>query len=461
MTHLVPLLPSVPTSPRRSGPSLGGSTMFNARTGAIAQSSRPVRLPQCRTTPPPTITTAWPTSMRRWRSMPVGPTTPPRPSRSTSWRSTPTRTRSCLQDGLADLYFKIGRIREAVTAAQEQVKRNPDDIEAHALLGKVYLRSLGDMQGPQSGQMLQLAIAEYEKLAQLKPNDVETHLLLGQLYGLNHDSAKAEAEFKAAQKIDANSEEVVLNMARLYSEQGDTQRAVDTLKLPSQSTTAQPGSNSPWAPATTSSKSRKRLPQPTAGARSRSGQPRRPARPGQCPARRTASWTRRSRSSTKSLQPSRRTRHPRSTSPRSSAARATTMRRLPPYKKAKPLAPDSLELSYNEALIYDALGRYDDAIRYAHRTARHALLTPTASTPIARKPIAPSFSIGLASSIASRTRPPKPSPPTSRWSSLGGDYVARGYQGEVDAYRDAHQWKDATAVAAEAAAAMPKDHAFS
>ena len=60
----------------------------------------------------------------------------------------------------------------------------------------MYLRSLGDMQSPQSGQMLQLAIAEYEKLAQLKPSDVETHLLLGQLYGLNHDSAKAEAQFK-------------------------------------------------------------------------------------------------------------------------------------------------------------------------------------------------------------------------------------------------------------------------
>ena len=51
-----------------------------------------------------------------------------------------------LQDGLADLYFKIGRIREAVAAAQDQVGKNPDDIEAHTLLGKVYLRSLGDMQ---------------------------------------------------------------------------------------------------------------------------------------------------------------------------------------------------------------------------------------------------------------------------------------------------------------------------
>ena len=50
---------------------------------------------------------------------------------------------------------------------------------------------------------------------------------------------------------------------------------------------------------------------------------------------------------------------------------------------------------------------------------------------------------------------------------LGGDcggsdqairYARDGYQGEIDAYRDAHQWKDATAAAAEAAKALPKDH---
>src|ERR1019366_4230028 len=36
-----------------------------------------------------------------------------------------------LQDGLAELYFKLGRAQEAVSAAKEQVKRNPNDIEAH------------------------------------------------------------------------------------------------------------------------------------------------------------------------------------------------------------------------------------------------------------------------------------------------------------------------------------------
>ncbi len=134
-----------------------------------------------------------------------------------------------LQDGLADLYFKIGRIREAVTSAQDRVRKNPNDIGAHQLLGKVYLRSLGDMQGPQASEMLQLAIVEYQKLVQLQPKDLETHLLLGQLYGLNKDTAKAEAEFKQAQALDGNSEEAVLSMARLYSDQGQPQQAVDVL----------------------------------------------------------------------------------------------------------------------------------------------------------------------------------------------------------------------------------------
>ena len=42
-----------------------------------------------------------------------------------------------LKDGLADLYFKLGRIREAVTSAQEQTAKNPNDLQAHELLGKV------------------------------------------------------------------------------------------------------------------------------------------------------------------------------------------------------------------------------------------------------------------------------------------------------------------------------------
>jgi len=57
-----------------------------------------------------------------------------------------------LTSGLAELYAKTGRIRDAVLEAQDILKRDPKNLEAHKLLGRIYLRSLGDMQtGGQSG----------------------------------------------------------------------------------------------------------------------------------------------------------------------------------------------------------------------------------------------------------------------------------------------------------------------
>src|SRR5579864_6125435 len=49
-----------------------------------------------------------------------------------------------LNASLAELYAKTGRIRDAVLEAQEIIKRDPNNLEAHKLLGRIYLRSLGD-----------------------------------------------------------------------------------------------------------------------------------------------------------------------------------------------------------------------------------------------------------------------------------------------------------------------------
>src|SRR6185369_4025315 len=51
-----------------------------------------------------------------------------------------------LNASLAELYAKTGRIRDAVLEAQEIIKRDPNNLEAHKLLGRIYLRSLGDLQ---------------------------------------------------------------------------------------------------------------------------------------------------------------------------------------------------------------------------------------------------------------------------------------------------------------------------
>src|SRR3954454_5704071 len=140
-----------------------------------------------------------------------------------------------LTSSLAELYVKTGRIADAVLEAQDILKRDPKNLEAHKLLGRIYLRSLGDMQtGGQSGgqNVLKLAIEQYEEIVKLDTdpsNLVDDHLLLGRLYRLNNDLQKAENEFKTAVKLQPDSEEAVTTLAYLYNEEGDSTRAVQAL----------------------------------------------------------------------------------------------------------------------------------------------------------------------------------------------------------------------------------------
>jgi tetratricopeptide (TPR) repeat protein len=139
-------------------------------------------------------------------------------------------TSAYLTSGLAELYAKTGRIRDAVVEAQDIIKRNPSNLEARRLLGRIYLRSLGDMQaGSGSESILKLAIEQYEQIVRLQPDSMDDHLLLGRLYRLNNDLQKAETEFKTAVKLQPDSEEAVTTLAYLYNELGDTPRAAQVL----------------------------------------------------------------------------------------------------------------------------------------------------------------------------------------------------------------------------------------
>jgi len=361
-----------------------------------------------------------------------------------------------LQDGLADLYFRIGRIKDAVSAAQDQVKKNPDDVEAHTLLGQVYLRTLGDMQGAQAAEMLQLAITEYETIARLKPDDLETKLLLGQLYALNNDHAKAEAQFKAAQKIDADSEEVVLRMAALYSEEGNAQRAVDTLSaVPVDDRTAH------IEFALGESYDQLKKPKEAAAAYRRSldiepdNSDTERALAGALLADDELDEALKVLNALVAADP---------TDAQSEIRISEVQRRQGHYdealstlEKAKSQAPDSLELNYNEALIYDALGKYDQATRVltgildasSHADGKYSDQEKQNRTIFLDR-------LGIIDREENKTAEAVAA--YKQIADFGGDYAARGYDGEVEAYRDAHQWKDATAVAAVAAKALPKEH---
>jgi tetratricopeptide (TPR) repeat protein len=140
-----------------------------------------------------------------------------------------------LNDGLAGLYFRNGNLREAESTARGLLKIYPNDIEAHKLLGRLYLRQLSDAQNSvssssPSGNVLDQAINEFEKIIAIQPKSVEDRMVLGQLYTVKHEAKKAEEQFKLAQAIEPDSEEVVLNLARLYAESGDLEHAAKVVE---------------------------------------------------------------------------------------------------------------------------------------------------------------------------------------------------------------------------------------
>lgn len=360
-----------------------------------------------------------------------------------------------LQNGLAELYFKLGRVREAVTAAKDRVAQDPNDLEAHKLLGKVYVRSLGDSQTAQSNDMLQAALGEYETLVRLQPNDVESRLLLGQLYGMNHDSAKAEAQFKQAEKIDPNSEESVLNLARLYSVQGDFQRTVDTLAaVPVEDRTSR------MELALGGSYDQIHKSKEAAEAYQRALD----LEPGNIDAERGLANAllvegRLDEAMTQfnvvlAAEPN---------DVQSQIRVADILRRQGHYddalaslKKAKALTKDNDELSYNEALIYDSLGRYDESIAVL-KGLLDSSTHPEGKYSDGEKSNRAIFLDRLANIYREQNKTSEAVAAYKQLIELGGTYTSRGYQGEVDAYRDEHQWDKATDVAAEAAKAAPKD----
>lgn len=146
-----------------------------------------------------------------------------------------------LNDALAELYFRVpGHAHDAEATARNLLKTSPNDLDAHKLLGRIYLRQLSESQNAvsstsPSGNALDQAIAEYEKISSLEPRNTEDHMILGQLYTVKHQSDKAEEQFKIARSIEPDSEEVVLNLARIYGENGNVEQAIKIIEAVPQS----------------------------------------------------------------------------------------------------------------------------------------------------------------------------------------------------------------------------------
>ena len=132
---------------------------------------------------------------------------------------------------LAEMYWKAQRIKEAVAEAQELLKRNPEDVQSRRLLGRIYLRSLGDLNsGNGQSETVGRAIEQYREIYRLDPSDTESALWLTRLYRLKNDHDKAEQVLKDILKSDPENELAVEQLTQLLMDEGKAPEAVALLE---------------------------------------------------------------------------------------------------------------------------------------------------------------------------------------------------------------------------------------
>jgi tetratricopeptide (TPR) repeat protein len=132
---------------------------------------------------------------------------------------------------LAEMYWKAQRIREAVAEAQEILKQNPDDVPSRRLLGRIYLRSLGDVNSTNGqSEMVSRAIEQYREVYRLDPSDIESALWLARLYRLRNEHDKAEEVLRGTLKQDPENEAAVEQLTQLLMDEGKSAEAVSLLE---------------------------------------------------------------------------------------------------------------------------------------------------------------------------------------------------------------------------------------
>ena len=136
-----------------------------------------------------------------------------------------------LAEELTDLYIQAGRLKDAVLEAEEMLKQNPENIEARRILGRIYTRMIGDtQQGKVNEEMLRKALQQYRDIAARAPKDLDAWLTLGRLYKASNNSVESEKAYNEALAIDPASEDALTGLAIVYSDSGDTARAIEKLK---------------------------------------------------------------------------------------------------------------------------------------------------------------------------------------------------------------------------------------
>lgn len=137
---------------------------------------------------------------------------------------------SVIMERLAETYAKSQHLRDAVVQAQESLKADPDNVDAHRLLARIYVHELGDLNsGDVENENLAKAVEQFEDVLKLEPDDTYSALWLARLYGFQNQQAKGEQVLRGVLQKDPENEPALEQLSQLLIDEGRPQEAIDLL----------------------------------------------------------------------------------------------------------------------------------------------------------------------------------------------------------------------------------------
>jgi tetratricopeptide (TPR) repeat protein len=359
---------------------------------------------------------------------------------------------------LAEIYFQSQRIRDAVQEAQSIISKDPDNLPARRLLARIYVRMLGDLSDT-SGQRdtLTRAAEQYREIIRLDPTDTDAALWLARIYRLQNDHDKAETVLRSVLTREPENENAIEQLTQLLLDEGKSQEAISILKNVLERAPA-PRLWDLYGDAYTQIHD---LPDAEQAYRKAAE-----AQPGEITHRRGLAQTLLNEEKyPEALEQYKRLAGMDAEDPNNYLRQAEIYRQLKQLDKAeqnvllaKQLAPGNLEVIYYESSIYQAEGRFDDAIRVLS-DAVTAVKAQSEFTPSRRRTLAILYQqLGqLYREVSNYTAAVNTFEEMLR---LGPEEDRRARAMIIDTYRVARDIPKALDAARKAVEAYPKDRAI-
>jgi tetratricopeptide (TPR) repeat protein len=137
---------------------------------------------------------------------------------------------SVIIERLAETYAKSQRTPEAIAEAEQAIKADPDNPGPHRLLARIYVRNLSEVNaGSAQRDTIDKAIEQFKEILRLDPRDGQSALWLARLYRFENEHDKAEETLRAILNRDPQNEGALEQMSQLLMDEGRTPEAIDLL----------------------------------------------------------------------------------------------------------------------------------------------------------------------------------------------------------------------------------------